>query len=84
MSDWAAWARLRDRMIAHHRAQGTPCQICGAPIDYEAPGRSRWAPSIDHIHSVAHGGDLLPPDHLLRVVHFGCNARRGARTRRIT
>ena len=58
------------------------CELCGAPIDFDAPARSRRAPSVDHVVPRHAGGDLLPPLEELRLVHVGCNARRGNRTRR--
>lgn len=60
------------------------CELCGGPIDFEAPPRSRRAPSVDHIVPLHMGGDPLPPLEELRLAHFGCNARRGNRTMRAT
>src|SRR5262249_14368846 len=48
---------------------------------YEAPPRSRRAPSVDHVVPLHLGGTPLPPVDELRLVHVGCNARRGNRTR---
>jgi hypothetical protein len=57
------------------------CELCGEPIDWEAPPRSRRSVSVDHIIPVHAGGQHLPPVEELRLAHFGCNARRGALTR---
>ena len=71
-----AWQLLRARVIARAKNLDEPCG-CGLPIDWDAPPRSRWSPSVDHIHSIKHGGPPLDM-HNLRVAHFGCNSRRGA------
>src|SRR5262245_6086320 len=77
--DWRDYAaRMRPALEA--RADGL-CEICGEPFDVDAPPRSRRAPSIDHVTPVHAGGLELPPLDELRLVHVGCNARRGNRTR---
>lgn len=69
------------RLCAMVRARRDPCALCGHPIDYGAPPRTRWSFSLDHILSLAHGGDLLDPDNA-RSAHYSCNSARGGRTRR--
>ena len=77
-----AWRRVRARVLRGAQA----CAICGLPLDFDAPPRSRWAPSVDHVLSVKalQGVDGATRERLLlderncRCVHFGCNARRGA------
>jgi len=54
----------------------THCAICGQPLDHAADGRSRWAPSADHIVPLSLGGSLTAPSNL-RAVHYGCNSARG-------
>ena len=58
-------------------ATATTCALCGYLLDRDAPPRSRWAPSIDHIIPIAEGGLPFEPTNL-RVVHYGENASRGA------
>jgi hypothetical protein len=58
------------------------CELCGEPIDFEAPARSSRRPSVDHVVPLHAGGDPLPPVDELRLAHHGCNSRRGNRTRR--
>jgi hypothetical protein len=62
------------------------CAICGGELDFDAPPRSRWAPSVDHVYPISKM-DVLDPRTArlmaidpagLRAVHVGCNARRGA------
>jgi 5-methylcytosine-specific restriction endonuclease McrA len=65
----------RARLVALRGA--THCAECLRPLDFDAPPRSRWAPSVDHIRALALGGDPFAPSNL-RVVHYGCNARLGA------
>lgn len=57
------------------------CGICGRPIP-QGPVRARHrnSLSIDHIKARVHGGQHH--DANLRAVHYGCNASRGAHTRR--
>lgn len=78
----AAWERARTAVLA----ESDVCAICGHPIDREAPARSRWAPSVDHILSLKSMRGLtdaeqrqlaLDPGNL-RATHYGCNARRGS------
>jgi 5-methylcytosine-specific restriction endonuclease McrA len=57
------------------------CELCGEPIDWEAPPRSRRSVSVDHIVPLHAGGQQCPPVEELRLAHVGCNAQRGARTR---
>jgi 5-methylcytosine-specific restriction endonuclease McrA len=57
------------------------CELCGEPIDWEAPPRSRRSVSVDHIIPLHAGGRELPPVEELRLAHVSCNARRGALTR---
>jgi hypothetical protein len=78
----AAWERARALALAN----ADLCAICGYSIDREAPARSRWSASVDHLVSLKamRGLDAgeqrqlaLDPANL-RVVHYGCNARRGS------
>lgn len=83
----AAWRRVRSQVLA----QATVCSICGRALDFEAPPRSRWAPSADHMVSnkttrrldeVTRRQMALDPSNL-RPTHYGCNSRRGAGQRRV-
>jgi 5-methylcytosine-specific restriction endonuclease McrA len=67
------WRRITDRM----RVPGVVCALCGRPIDLDAPPRTRWAFSVDHIVPLSAGGPALDPANL-RAAHHGCNSRRGA------
>lgn len=57
------------------------CELCGRPIDFNAPARSSRSSSVDHVVPIHAGGVELPPLEELRLVHYGCNSRRGNRTR---
>lgn len=78
------WTAYRKRVMPElmARADGL-CERCGEPLDLECSPRSRRAPSVDHVHPVAQGGELCPPVSELRLVHVGCNSSRGNRTRRM-
>jgi 5-methylcytosine-specific restriction endonuclease McrA len=67
------WKTLAKKLCA----EAEYCAICCEPLDHQAPGRSRWAPSADHITPLARGGDAYDLENL-RVTHYGCNASRGA------
>lgn len=75
------YRNVRARVIAGAQV----CAICGAPIDHDAPPRSRWAPSADHVLPISRtrglDGELrqrLARDpSMLKAVHYGCNSRRG-------
>ena len=78
-----AWQVHIRRLMPQLRARADDlCELCGAPLDFDAPARSRRAPSVDHVVPLHAGGNPLPPLDELRLVHVGCNARRGNRTRR--
>jgi 5-methylcytosine-specific restriction endonuclease McrA len=68
------------RLCAQVRARREDCGLCRQPIDYTAPPRTPTSFSLDHITSLAHGGDLLDPANA-RAAHFGCNSKRGGATR---
>lgn len=77
------WAEARARVLANAEY----CHLCGKPLDFSAPPRSRWSPSVDHIlpRKAIRGLDrasqyrvILDPANL-RPAHYGCNSGRGAR-----
>jgi 5-methylcytosine-specific restriction endonuclease McrA len=70
------WQRLAKRVLAEESV----CWLCGLPLDYDAPPRSRWAPSVDHVTPRAQGGSLYERSNL-RAAHQGCNSRKGDGTR---
>jgi hypothetical protein len=72
-----AWRKAAAAAVADARRKDFPCALCGRVILYDAPPRSRYAPSVDHAHSLAAGGERL--DRLnLQVTHVGCNSKKGA------
>ena len=73
----AAWARARKAVLEH----ATHCAICGRPLNPDAPPRTKWSSSVDHIDPLSRGGDPLALDRL-RPAHYGCNSRRGDGTKR--
>lgn len=84
----AVWQRARAVALRNASA----CAIChGAlgPLRTDLGPRHPLAPSVDHVRPLA-GIDLATPEGralavdqaLLRVAHYGCNARRGAARRR--
>jgi 5-methylcytosine-specific restriction endonuclease McrA len=67
------WRRAREIALMG----ATHCAVCGGPLDFAAPSRSKWAPSVDHIVALAVGGDPFDQSNL-RVTHYGCNSSLGA------
>ena len=76
---WTAHVK-RLRPLLDARADGI-CELCGRPLDYDAPPRSSDYPSVDHVVPLHAGGTELPGVDDLRLVHHGCNTARGNRTR---
>lgn len=56
----------------------TICALCGQPLDYDAPPKTRWAPTIDHILALTNGGDPYDQRNW-QAAHHGCNSSKGAR-----
>ena len=54
----------------------THCAICGRPVDKDAPPRTKWSPSVDHIVSPLDGGHSSDRRGL-RLTHYSCNSRKG-------
>lgn len=73
----AAWLKARKAVLEH----ATHCAICGRPLVPDAPARSRWSSSVDHITPLSKGGHPHAIDGL-RATHYGCNSRRGDGTKR--
>ena len=57
------------------------CELCGEPIRFDVRARHPLSPSVDHVVPLHAGGEQLAPIDELRLVHLGCNSRRGNRTR---
>ena len=76
-----AWANTQRRTLKG----ATTCHLCGYELDFDAPPRTRWSPSVDHIVplSLLRGYDRMTQERMavapsnLRPAHYGCNARRG-------
>lgn len=70
------WKQLRKRVLAEE----TVCWLCGLPLDFDAPPKSRWAPSVDHVVPRSQGGSVFDRSNL-RAAHAGHNSARGDGTR---
>lgn len=71
-----AYRQLRTKQ----RNKGLPCWLCGLPIDYHAPPRTRWSFTLDHVIPRSLGGDPLSEANS-RSAHYSCNSSRGNGTR---
>jgi len=68
-----AWRSHAAAMMPALRSRSDDlCELCGQPIDFDAPARSSRAPSVDHVVPRHAGGEALPPLEELRLVHVGC------------
>lgn len=67
----ATTKRLRKRL----RAQGHPCHVCKAPIDYKAHHLDPLSFQVDHLWQVANGGPAHDWDNLASA-HRACNRAR--------
>lgn len=76
------YRKVRERVLRGAQV----CHIYGEPLDWDAPPRSRWAPTVDHVVPVSSLRDMDPraarriaiDPSLMRPAHYGCNASRGA------
>ena len=68
-------------------ARESVCWLCGRPVDFNAPPRSKWAPSVDHVYPLKHLRGLpeteqrrlaYDPD-LCRLACYSCNSSAGQR-----
>lgn len=81
----SAWLRVRAEVLAESRV----CYLCGGALDFDAPPRSRWSPSVDHLIPIEATEGMDPETQRmmaldkanLRAAHYGCNSRKGAKLR---
>ena len=67
----------RRQVLAHHRASGAPCHICGLPIDLSLdPQRHPLAFCVDEDPPRKYGGDPLSLTDT-NPSHRACNGMRG-------
>lgn len=66
----------RNKIRARIKAQGLPCAICGAPIDYSLPAGDPMSFEVDEIIPVSLGGDPLDITNC-QPAHRICNQRKG-------
>lgn len=76
-----AYRQLAKRRLAQAKANGEPCWICGRPIDYDLPPRTRWSPVADHLDPPSLGHPLAPTLNRLAPAHMACNSSRGNGTK---
>ena len=69
----------RARLLRTARANDEPCCFCGQPIEWDAPARSPWSPSADHVVPVSRGGREYGADVEMRPCHLRCNTVAGNR-----
>lgn len=69
------WEALRRQVFMEESV----CHICLELVDFSAPPRTRWAPSVDHVKSKVDYPHLAYERSNLRLAHVGCNSRKNAR-----
>ena len=73
-----AFIKRAERLAIYER-DGWTCQLCGEPVDPNAPRNSSGEATLDHVEPQTFA---LIPDHRpenLRMAHRGCNSSRGNR-----
>jgi 5-methylcytosine-specific restriction endonuclease McrA len=75
--DTRRWKELRKRLVR----DASVCAICRYPLLKGAPARTPYSPSVDHVVPLAFGGAPFD-ERNLRVTHYGCNSRLGAKQQR--
>lgn len=70
-----AWKALREQVFAEESV----CWLCHELVDFYAPPRTTWSPSVDHVEPVETHPWLALVRSNLRLAHYGCNSRRAAR-----
>lgn len=70
------YRELRDRLKRKSAREGSPCHICGHPINYLLSYPSPMAFQADHVDAIAAGGHVYGE---LAPSHATCNARRQAK-----
>lgn len=76
--EWVNDGRARARARARLAAEGLPCHLCGAPIDYTLPRGHPWSFELDHVVPVSRGGDPWARENWAPA-HRICNERKGNR-----
>lgn len=72
----AKWKNLRRRTLHEAKSSGlTNCPLCQCELDYDI-GKTPTSAEVDHIHSVARGGQDTSDN--VRVICRRCNQKRGA------
>nr|WP_314638686.1 HNH endonuclease signature motif containing protein [uncultured Olsenella sp.] len=75
---WGRNGNAKRKLTARLRAEGRPCHLCGAPIDYDLPPGHPWSFELDHIVPLSRGG--APYDYAnCAASHRICNERKGNR-----
>jgi 5-methylcytosine-specific restriction endonuclease McrA len=67
------WRRIRAEVLASNSV----CWLCGHPIDLTLPATHAMSATVDHVVSLAAGGDPRGAENL-KPAHRRCNSRKGA------
>lgn len=82
----AAYWRARREVLRH----ATHCALCGGEFNPDAPPKSRWSKSVDHIIPLSELAHYDPAERRrlsvdpsnMRPAHLICNSKRGVHTGR--
>ena len=74
---YANGARRR-ALASRVKSLGTPCHICGLPIDRSLPARHPLSFELDELVPVSRGGSPIDPQNVA-ASHRCCNQWRGAK-----
>ena len=72
-----AYQKLRAAFV-RSQTTGTPCSLCGRPIDTTLSGRLPWGPTVEHTVPVRERPDLALDVAHWRLAHRRCQSQQGA------
>lgn len=78
MADPSLQGAAYNALVRQVRNEEDTCWLCGRPIDYDAPPRTRWSFSLDHVIPRSKNGLAFDRDNA-HAAHYGCNSARGNR-----
>jgi 5-methylcytosine-specific restriction endonuclease McrA len=76
----AAWWRLAARVRAQVAEYGTPCHLCGQPIDLTLHRYHSRSFTVDHLIALADNGAPLDPANVAPA-HRSCNTAKNNKAR---
>jgi hypothetical protein len=73
----SAYVMARRRWI-NAQPNGTPCALCGRPVDTSQSGNAPWGPTVEHRLPVRSHPELALDQSWWALAHRKCSDRQGA------